>query len=218
MIRRRKPFIYTPGLLSLLLMLPVSLMWLNRHHYFLRQRTMEVVWYDSATFMEQQKSFKERYHIDLVRAQRKYTMLTMNGLPKNDSTNLRLVRSGIQQMVEKGDTIKGIRVHFLPDANFESFVAVNDLCYQTKEITFLILESDIWIYLHSYALHVPSRQFVCGTYLMEKDRAKNDAHVRMIQWNNSIEWKLWPVYLMFLLLASYSLSPINFLKLRGTDK
>lgn len=128
--------IYVPGLISLVLLLPLTLFQLDQYGAFERAHVLEVNWYSP--------EHRRPYDLPFPPA-RQYQVFTLNGNEKDDKLKLAFVQLTVRKMLAMYDTVNGIRIHFTDTARYESFVRVLDICMRENALIYTPYKNDVWI-------------------------------------------------------------------------
>lgn len=158
---------YVPGLISLLLVLPLSMYRLLYHPALNKQYTLEVNYYSPTDHRPEPVLFPPA---------REYLAIDIDGNITQDESQLRDARIMITQMLHRKDTIRGLKIHFGAAARYESFVTAIDICSADSALTYTPYKDELWVYLsnsHSQQEKSPYL-YLCGTMPAIKQLSESD--------------------------------------------
>jgi hypothetical protein len=192
----KKVKVYVPGLLSLLLLLPLLVYQLSRWGIFDKEYVMEVTWYSPV--------LDSRYSQELLPS-KEYVHINFTGNPLTDKTKIEYVKILIDEMVSSFDTTRGVHIVFTDTAKYESFIEILNFCNNQDGLAYAPHESDFWIFNrikseeHREILWRGS--CIVMTSLNEPEDQRNFAWAL----SYSVNKRYWPIGLLFILLAISSL-------------
>lgn len=133
-----KHTIYRPGLISLCIFFPISMLMLDKNKAFKKQYILEVCWYDP------------HHNIPcnlLLPPARDYLTINLTGSQENDKLKLDFAELIIKENLDDGNIMKGVRLHFADKAKYGSFVRALEICNKETRLKFVPYKSNIWIFI-----------------------------------------------------------------------
>jgi hypothetical protein len=118
----RKPIIYLPGMISLVLLPVACLIFLNMHRPSAGLSWMDIVLWGP----DMVKSFPEDYRYFPL--DRKYINITLDGDDNRNRAKLIFARSEVTKMLHSKDTVNGINIHFTDKSKYWAYVNAWDIC------------------------------------------------------------------------------------------
>lgn len=129
--------IYVPGLLSLLLLVPLLLYKLSHWGIFDKEYVMEVTWHSPAI---------ENLYVQKFPPSKDYVDINLTGNALTDKVKIDYVKVLLDEMVTLFDTTRGVHIIFADTAKYESFIEILNFCDQQDGLAYAPYESNFWIF------------------------------------------------------------------------
>jgi hypothetical protein len=183
--------LYTPGIISLLLFIPLSLFFLDKEHVFEKFKTLEIICHDPKTGEFQRPA-------DLH-----FTDVILTGNEEGDQTQMVLAESLIENLVKSGDTTKGIHLRLDDLSKYKLLVKALDICQRWAVRSYVVDGNDLWI-CNLYFQRDTIFRGMCGTgmYLANLRTRKEQALINA--WYLT-KLKFWPSMLIFFTLVAIAI-------------
>jgi hypothetical protein len=157
--KKKKFSFYSPGLFSLIFLLPLFIFWMYKHGIFEKKMVLEVTWHDAKDTSMCAMPFPPY---------RKFTAVQLTGEKSNDNRGLSLTQTLVKNIMNARDTVTGVSVHFHNTSTYESFVQVLNICNR-EGIRHVAHENDVFIFNHYDKLTIACGNFrlgccTCGTW------------------------------------------------------
>jgi hypothetical protein len=179
--------LYTPGIISLVLFIPLSLFFLEKLHVFEQFRVLEIDCHNPNT--GKYVSPGDIYFTDVI----------LSGSDKDDQAQMFLVESMVETLVKSGDTTKGVHLRFDDRSKYKLLVKALDICQRWAVRNYVVDENDLWI-CNLYPPREINFRSVCDTRMYlenlqvrEEQRPDNTRYLA--------ELKFWPSILIFFALV-----------------
>jgi hypothetical protein len=192
----KRRLLFTPGIISLALLLPVSLIWLSDIGIFRPTYVIDANWYDSTDY---------RY----VNTKRPHATIILDG-SATDSEKLREVKRMTTEWITKGDSSRALKVHLTDEAKYQSVVDLFALANAEASLLCMADKSDVWIFISKY--RPTPRGLMCGTMYMLRQGPRMESSSDL--WESL---KLWPVTVMLIVLAAANMFSIIGLSLKRSS-
>jgi hypothetical protein len=182
----KRLLIYTPGVLSLLLLFPLLLNQLHQWGIFKKERVLEVTWHDPT--LSQRFPSVKLFTIPT----RDYTTINLTG-DSADDVKIEYAKVLVNEMLAKFDTINGVRIHFEDAAKYDTFVKVLNFCNRHHRLGYAPYESDFWIF-NRISSEENLTLFLCGfrCHIAEPPAVELTDKLAAA-FNYNIETRYWPI-------------------------
>jgi len=152
---KRKKILYIPGLLSLILIVPLCSFYFYSNNYFVRYKVLEVMWLN--------KSNDNEYNLNTFNyiTSRKNINIELIGDDKIDKERLRWGQSEINKLLKSKDTSLGVHFHFSKTTTYESFIRVLNICIIEGATTYTPYEDEFWVVNEIPEPPVENERFIC---------------------------------------------------------
>ena len=134
-LKRRK--YYVPGFLSLCLLLPLCVWYMNKNDGI--DKLLTVNWNNRKEKNEEMEEKTEEIKT------RNFIQFNLTGT-RSDKEKFRRIQSLVKSIKINKDTLSGVQVHFSARINYSTVVELFDVLEKEKHSTYLLCEDDIWIY------------------------------------------------------------------------
>jgi hypothetical protein len=121
-LTQRKPIIYPPGIISLVLLPVFCLIYLREHKAFVHYGTMDVAFWSPDWAKTFPPKYRNGYALD-----RKYLAINLDGDNANDKIRLDFARLEVRRITTSEDTTSGVDFHFGKKAQYRTFIAALDI-------------------------------------------------------------------------------------------
>lgn len=136
----RKPIIYSPGMISLILLPLFCIVYLKQHKAFVHYSAMDIaVWSP-----DWNNRLPKRLQMEFPPV-RNYLRINLDGNEIGDKARLDFARLEIRKMRASGDTERGINFHFWNTAKYQAFVTALDICQTENAGIFIPYKDDIYV-------------------------------------------------------------------------
>ena len=135
-----KPIIYTPGLISLLLLPVFCLVFLRQHKAFDKLKAMDVVYYSPDWNKALPKAYQLKFPPD-----RSYINVNLTGNTGSDKSLLEFARIQIRAMLKTRSKYTGVRIHFGRKVKYWAYVSALDICYSENAQHWAPYQDDIFV-------------------------------------------------------------------------
>lgn len=136
----RKPIIYLPGVISLVLLPVFCLVFLFQHKAFVHLGYIDVAMYESGW---DAKKISETYHAQFPPV-RNYVDINLDGNDAAVKSRLDFARLEIREILQSKDTHKGVRFHFGKTSKYWSYVQAHNLCQIEGVLAYTPYQDDIY--------------------------------------------------------------------------
>ena len=154
----RKPIIYPPGIISLVLLPIFCLIYLNEHKAFAPRNMMTIAVWSPEGQQALPKKIQHKFP-----PERKYLRINLDG--KNEADNkirLDFARLQIREMLKLRDTIGGVDFHFGSEAKYWTFINALDICQTENAPAYAPYKDDIYVINVIPKKTTGEKPFICG--------------------------------------------------------
>jgi hypothetical protein len=136
----RKPIIYTPGIISLILLPMFCLVYLKQDKAFVHYSAIDIaVWSP-----DWNNRLPKRLQMEFPPV-RNYLRINLDGNEIGDKARLDFARLEIRKMLASGDTKRGIDFHFWNTAKYQDFITAIDICQTENADIYIPYKNDIYV-------------------------------------------------------------------------
>jgi hypothetical protein len=163
--------LYVPGMISLLVLLPLTLYQFTERLIPKPERTLEITWYTP--------DMPDYYGMHAPQ-KRNYIPINLTGNEADDNTKIHFARRHVRNMIASYDTLTGVHIHFHDKSKYELFIRILEVCDRKDTLQYTAYENDFWIF-NAVQNKQPEElkfRFVCGTSYMKWVKAAD----------NKIDW------------------------------
>jgi hypothetical protein len=188
-LTERKPIIYPPGIISLVLLPVFCLIYLQQHKAFVHYGVVDVAFYSPDMFLK---------HPFKVPPQRNYLNINLNGNDADDKTRLDFARLEIRRILSTKDSTGGVDFYFGDKSRYRTLVSAFDICITENASIFIPYKSHIYVLYNK-----PKVQFSTGS------RLGNDVIFNLLKpiWSDKVANELasfWAPAIVFILMLFFS--------------
>lgn len=202
---RRKRIFYVPGMISLVL-IPVLC-----YYHFYKVDAFKVYGFLDISLVRNKEEF-EKYN---VKGLRKYKDFIFNG-EKTQELKLQELRYFVRDLVKEYDTINGVKIHFGPKTDYNTFVNVIDILTTEKVPTWAPFKDDVYVLASGKPKHKEDHRFFCGTgaysekntLRMEEENRKRELSIFQISFLKQ-QWIIFLGYFGIVFLNIFALVKFN---------
>jgi len=211
-MKTRNRIYYIPGIISLIALPIICYQYLIP--YSKDERSLVVV------FCEKYKPNKDYYNnirfdttfLSSHDDRRTYYTIGLNGNNKDDKTRLEFFRLLIRDLYNNKDTINGVHLLYGDTVKYKTFIESLNICKQESILIYIPFENNLWVLYKRFDKERLERIKV----RREQARIKNNIEINnrssdklTIKDKFRLMIKIWPVFLLILLLGYLSLRKIN---------
>lgn len=183
---RRKISFYTPGIISLCLLLPLGMYMMDRYRSFEVLHALEVY------FFEEPNPYAAHEHFV---KNRNVVMLELTGVRHDNEVTIDFLELSIKKLLQS-DSLNTIRVHFNDDIVYNEMVQSLALCSKYGA-SYVVIGDDLWIV-------APVRKnpglrnlpHLCGGVIFPRNIVEEEKSAAMIPFTYSFDSRLWPTWLL----------------------
>lgn len=196
----RKPIIYPPGIISLILLPIFCLVYLNKHKVFEQQSWMDIAMWSPDLAKIYSSKYSKGYPPD-----RKFLTINLDGNNGNDKTRLDFARLEIRRILTSEDTINGVDFHFGKKAQYWTFITALDILETEKAQVYSPYRDDIHVWFKK--VHNVSRLSLYNDVITEPPTPEE---INRKLWNTRIEFintavkDFWVPGLVFLIMIYFT--------------
>jgi hypothetical protein len=143
--KHRKLF-YVPGMISLLLIPVICLWFINSNGYFKKDYSVDFTISDSITESPVNLKTDHKYPQLAYVPKRNYISFLFDG--NNDEQKLKDLVAPLKRMIDKNDTLVGLKFTFGKHAKYDTYIAAQDLLFINKANYYVIHKNNIYILEH----------------------------------------------------------------------
>lgn len=137
-LTQRKPIIYPPGIISLVLLPVFCLIYLNKHKAFERQSCINLATWSPDWAKGLPPKYRGEYPLD-----RKYLAINLDGDNADDKIRLDFARLEIRRIITSEDTTSGVDFHFGKKAQYWTFITALDILQTEKAPVYSPYKDDV---------------------------------------------------------------------------
>lgn len=138
---------YVPGLVSLALLVPVCVVWLNAHHAFEQQRCFSLI-FKAPPYTNSDDALLPPPP-DPSEADVRWSHFTMDGRLGLNQNVLKAFQNSLREVENSENKYAGLHVHFGKNATYATVMAAIEICRNTVN-GYSINDHDLW------AVYVPT--------------------------------------------------------------
>jgi hypothetical protein len=159
--------LYFPALISLLFLPAMCIFYLADNKIFDKYYAIKVAWTTKDEMSRMASLTGERFDITTFR---KYKVLKLTGNSKEDAIELDYLKSALNQLTDKNDTVNGINVSLSNHAKYGELVTALDICLQDKDdrLSFTPIGNEIFIAHLACVKHEVVLPPPCGGIIPQK--------------------------------------------------
>ena len=158
---------------------------------------------------------KEEFEKYNVKGLRKYKDFIFNG-EKTQELKLQELRYFVRDLVKEYDTINGVKIHFGPKTDYNTFVNVIDILTTEKVPTWAPFKDDVYVLASGKPKHKEDHRFFCGTgaysekntLRMEEENRKRELSIFQISFLKQ-QWIIFLGYFGIVFLNIFALVKFN---------
>lgn len=205
MRRYRKPYLYPPGLISLVLLPILILIYLYQSKAFQVEYAIEF----NVQTKRDVKQIMDLYGWE-SKPNRNYLNHCLQGDDAKDQATLKRAQMALRNMMQNRDTTIGVHFEFKDNAHYWTFIRTLDLCEIEHVIHFTSNSSHIWAYYISYhpkpsEVALNFKRLFCGTQTSKLNELKIKERANKVEKRSAIYKafliQFWGQGLIFLLLV-----------------
>ncbi|AYL94049.1 hypothetical protein [Mucilaginibacter celer] len=136
----RQRIIYTPGLISLLLLPVFCMVFLHQHKAFQKLKAMDVVFFSPDWNKRLPKAYQFKFP-----PERSYVNVNLTGNTNSDQSLLEFARIQIRTILKTKNKSVGVQIHFGKKAQYWAFVKALDICYAEDVQSYAPYQDDIYV-------------------------------------------------------------------------
>jgi hypothetical protein len=177
-LTERKPIIYPPGIISLVLLPVLCLIYLNKHKAFDEQSCINVAVWSPDWAKGLPSKYQDEYPLD-----KKYLAINLDGDNANNKNRLDFARLEMRRIITSEDTTSGVDFHFDKKAQYWTFVAALDILQTENAEIYSAYKDDIHTWYKK--IHNVSRPSYSFSFSLDDDI------IRLPPTHEEIIWRLW---------------------------
>ncbi|MFT2009624.1 hypothetical protein ACMA1I_13170 [Pontibacter sp. 13R65] len=213
MKKRKVRLLYTPGLLSLILILPLCLYYFNRQE-ILKEKSVIEINSLSPEFANEIVNDTSSYYFGLDPNRpfpiRNYKKYVITGQEQQDLEAFKQAHLDVKRLQIANDTINGVFFYFAENAKYWTFVKALDIVKGEKIKCYLHLKNEIWVYNIPEPRSEEIPQMICGNSILF-DNEVNGGLIKSLDVDLLIYklGDLWIVYVIFLFITYLNIKKVK---------
>jgi hypothetical protein len=211
----RKPIIYLPGMISLVLLPVACLIFLNMHGPSAGLNRMDIVLWSP----DMVKLFPEDYRY--YPTHRKYVNITLDGDDEQNKARLVFARSEVTGILQAKDTVRGVNIHFTDKSKYWAYVNAWDICLSQGIQNYRAYNNDFSIiYGRFRKIHTTPAPMIITPINIDSGMDYYSAEYIWKQKKKAFALALkifWAPFIVFLLMTFFALKKLR-LNLKGYEK